>query len=182
MKKVKALFSMILFIAVAWGLGFWLFLNKIDWNSKQGPLPKADGIVVLTGGAGRIEKALELLDQGNSTKLLISGVHPKVPAGTLQNRYAKGNDLFTCCVEIDYKAIDTVGNAVQTSAWVKQNHFKSLIIVTSQYHMPRAMVEFKYHLNETSLTPVSVQTDVSFGYLLKEYHKYLFSLLRGFRQ
>ena len=138
---------------VALGLGFFGFVWLVP--DEEVVLDRnADGIVVLTGGASRIADAIELLAAGRGKRLLISGVNP----GTTTRRYrASGRGLqpssSTCCVDLDYSAINTLGNAVETRRWAIDRGFHSLIIVTSAYHMPRAIAEIAHQLPDVALIP-----------------------------
>lgn len=178
MKQLNILKSFILIIFTAWCLSFFLFYSKIDRNGTPASQDTTDGMVVLTGGAGRIDEALKLMDERKAKRLLISGVHPDVAATTLQNLTGHSEELFDCCIDIDREALDTEGNAKFTAEWVKAHNIKSLTIVTAHYHMPRAMVEFRRLHSDIILLPHPVVSDVSFRYLLTEHHKYLFALLK----
>ncbi|SNY90804.1 Uncharacterized SAM-binding protein YcdF, DUF218 family [Cohaesibacter sp. ES.047] len=122
------------------GAGLAVFTGYVLLASEKTP-QAADAIVVVTGGAGRLERAVELLNEGLGKKLLISGVHPGYSNKTLQHRYKLTSEQIKCCVELDSQALNTVANATQTSLWAHNNDYKSLIIVTSAYHMPRTMLE-----------------------------------------
>jgi uncharacterized SAM-binding protein YcdF (DUF218 family) len=102
----------------------------------------ADAIVVVTGGEDRITVALGLLRQGVGRRLLISGVNPRTSKGAIREHTGEDRRLFECCVDIGREAHDTVGNAEETRDWVGQRHYRSLIVVTSAYHMPRTLTEF----------------------------------------
>jgi uncharacterized SAM-binding protein YcdF (DUF218 family) len=119
----------------------------------------ADGIVVLTGGASRIADAIELLAAGHGKRLLISGVHRATSSAEIARLIPHYQRLVTCCVDLDHSAINTVGNAVETRRWVKDQHFTSLIVVTSAYHMPRTMAELAKQLPDIALVPFPVVTD-----------------------
>ena len=179
MTKIKVFIILVLVTLSAWGLSFGLFYQKIQWNVDTEPQIITDGIVVLTGGAGRIEEALNLMEAGQGKKLLISGVHPNVAAQTLQNLTGRGKELFECCIDIDHKALDTVGNARESAKWSKLNNLKSLTIVTAHYHMPRAMIEFRRHHKDVILVSHPVVAYVSLRYLLMEHQKYLITTLKG---
>ena len=179
MTKKKTLFILVLVTVSAWGLSFGLFFQKIQWTGDTKPQTITDGIVVLTGGAGRIDEALSLMEARDAKRLLISGVHPNVAAKTLQSLTGRGKELFECCIDIDHKALDTVGNALESSKWAKLNNLKSLTIVTAHYHMPRAMIEFRRHHKDIILVPHPVVADVSLRYLLTEHQKYLIASLKG---
>src|SRR6266478_37859 len=106
----------------------------------------ADGIVALTGGASRITDAVELLASGRGRRLLITGVGPTTNAAELVRLAPDYERWFGCCIELDYTAINTVGNAAETRRWARERGFRSLVVVTSGYHMPRAMLEIGHRL------------------------------------
>ena len=101
----------------------------------------ADGIVVFTGGGYRIDEAINLLGKGRARRLLISGVNRRTSRNELRRLTGHGAALFDCCVDIGYQALNTVGNARETRNWAARMRFRRLIIVTSNYHMPRSLIE-----------------------------------------
>jgi uncharacterized SAM-binding protein YcdF (DUF218 family) len=149
----------------------------------------ADGIVVLTGGASRIADAVDLLASGRGKRLLISGVHRATTSNEIAHLVPEYQRLIACCVDLDHSAINTVGNALETRRWVKDRGFRSLIVVTSSYHMPRTMAELARQLPDVELIPFPVVTDKlraepwwSSGptarLLVVEYVKYVFAQIR----
>jgi uncharacterized SAM-binding protein YcdF (DUF218 family) len=119
----------------------------------------ADGIVVLTGGASRIADAIELLAAGRGKRLLISGVHPTTSSSEIARLIPEYGRWLTCCVDLDHSAVNTSGNAVETKRWVTDRGFRSLIVVTSSYHMPRTMAELARRMPDVALVPYPVVTD-----------------------
>ena len=119
----------------------------------------ADGIVVLTGGTSRISDALELLASGRGKRLLITGVNPGTTTGDIAREVVNYNTLLSCCVDLDYSALNTYGNAVQARRWALAHGFHSLIVVTSAYHMPRALAELAHQLPDDRLIPFPVVSD-----------------------
>lgn len=103
---------------------------------------KADAIVVVTGGEDRIAAALALLRQRVGRRLLISGVNPRTSASAIRDHTGEDARLFECCVDIGREASDTVGNAEEARDWSTPRRYRSLIVVTSAYHMPRTLAEF----------------------------------------
>jgi len=149
----------------------------------------ADGIVALTGGRERISDAVELLAAGRGKRLLITGVNPLTRADELSRFVPRHQSMFTCCIDIDRSATNTIGNAIETRRWARQRGFRSLLVVTSAYHMPRAMAELAHQLPDVKLIPFPVVTErqraepwwTSTGAartLAFEYVKYLAALVR----
>ena len=139
--------------------GFLRFTQEVGFLSKPGDVGPADGIVVLTGGALRIDQAIDLLKNGHGRRLLISGVNPGTSADTLAHMTGTDKSWFDCCVDLDYAALNTVGNAEIATRWAEQRGFRRLILVTSDYHMPRSLREF-YRLDDVvAVTPYAVRRD-----------------------
>jgi uncharacterized SAM-binding protein YcdF (DUF218 family) len=149
----------------------------------------ADGIVVLTGAASRIPDAIELLAVERGKRLLITGVHRATSAREIVRLTPLYARYFACCVDLDRSALNTFGNALETKRWARQHNFNSLIVVTSNWHIPRAMVEIEHQLPDVTLIayPVlseKVKTEPWWSnvdtarLLFAEYLKYLFALTR----
>jgi uncharacterized SAM-binding protein YcdF (DUF218 family) len=119
----------------------------------------ADGIVVLTGGTSRVSDALELLSSGRGKRLLITGVNPGTTTSDIAHETVDYNKYLSCCVDLDYSALNTLGNAVQARHWAEAHNFHSLIVVTSAYHMPRALAELAHQLPDAELIPYPVVSD-----------------------
>src|SRR5215510_12339225 len=170
------------------GLGFIGFLSQLR-GSEERPARSADGIVVLTGGSSRVSDAMELLAAGYGKRLLISGVHPTNDVGDISRTLPDNHQLLNCCVDLDRSAINTRSNAAETRRWARERGFKSLIVVTSNYHMPRAIVELSHAMPDVTLIPFTVVGDrwrdepwwtsgATLRLLLSEYAKYVAAELR----
>jgi uncharacterized SAM-binding protein YcdF (DUF218 family) len=174
--------------ACALVFGFMLFATAVMRDHAATSAP-ADGIVVLTGGEARIAAGANLLKQGRGRRLLISGVNRKTTKEDVERISALDHKSFTCCVDLGYEALDTVGNADETRTWANANGYRKLIVVTSSYHMPRTLAELALVMPEAQFIPYTV-TPKSFpesGWwlsvrttrlLLSEYLKYLPAVAR----
>lgn len=168
--------------------GFASFHDAIA-RTEPRMLGRADGIVVLTGGAQRVNDALALLQQGHGGKLLISGVHHKTGRDELARHAPAARELLECCVDLGKGARNTIGNAIETRRWAEENRFRSLIVVTSNYHMPRTLREFRHALPGVQVTGYPVVTELAgpdrfwsdattFRLIAAEYAKYVVTRLR----
>jgi uncharacterized SAM-binding protein YcdF (DUF218 family) len=177
----------VIFFAAA--IGFVGFLSQLR-GTEHRPSSNADGIVVLTGGSSRISDAVDLLAEGYGKRLLISGVHPTNDAADISRSLPDSQSaLMKCCVDLDHSAVNTRSNAAGTRRWVHERGFKSLIVVTSNYHMPRATVELSHAMPDIRLIPFVVVGDkwrdgpwwtsgATFRLLLSEYVKYVAAEVR----
>jgi uncharacterized SAM-binding protein YcdF (DUF218 family) len=175
-------------LAVIFLGGFLLFAAGIPRSETPPPRP-ADGIVALTGGASRISDAMELLANNQGKRLLISGVNPATRPSELIRLTPEYEKLFTCCIDLGHQALNTTGNAAEIAQWSRALKFRSLIVVTSAWHMPRALVELRREMPDTELIPYSVVTERmrdapwwmsmhTARLLMLEYVKYLATLAR----
>jgi uncharacterized SAM-binding protein YcdF (DUF218 family) len=140
-------------------VGFTLFAANVSRHSAGQTLPPVapnEGIVVLTGGDRRIVEAIRLFDQRQTRRLLISGVHTATSREELRRRADLARLLFDCCVDIGYSALDTAGNAAEARAWAQTWNFRRLIVVTSNYHMPRSLIELSRAMPDVELLPFAV--------------------------
>jgi uncharacterized SAM-binding protein YcdF (DUF218 family) len=169
-------------------VGFIGFLSQLR-GAEIKPERQADGIVVLTGGSSRVSDAIDLLAGGYGKRLLISGVHPTNDASDISRSLPESKPLINCCVDLDRSAINTRSNAAQTRRWAHERGFKSLIVVTSNYHMPRAIVELSHAMPDIDLIPFAVvgekwrdepwwTSGPTFRLLLSEYVKYVAAEVR----
>src|SRR3954447_2242417 len=137
------------------GAGFIAFVAALE-RFEQPPQDRSDGIVVLTGGSQRIGDAIELLAKGYARRLLITGVNEHTSRDEIARFNPGQRRLFDCCVDLDYRARNTIGNAIETRRWVRSHGFQSLIIVTSNYHMPRTLLELDHALPGARKVPFAV--------------------------
>ncbi|WP_455481872.1 YdcF family protein [Bartonella sp. B35(2025)] len=134
----------LLIIILFFCVSFIIFSEKTEQLKPPHPLLKADAIIVLTGGENRVETGLNLLQQKLGSRLLISGVNTTTNISRFTHITHINPQLFTCCVDIGHKAINTKGNAEESAAWIKKHHYKTIYIVTHDYHMWRSLRELKY--------------------------------------
>ena len=171
-------------------LGGLLWFASTLPKSVTDPLRKTDAIVVLTGGSGRVEQGFDLIAQQRAKKLFVSGVHQGVEVEELLKIFQRSPSGVTCCLTLG-RAVDTVGNAVETEEWMREQGFQSLRLVTAAYHMPRSLVEFNRVMPAMQIIPNPVfpanfkQHDWwrwpgSAGLIVTEYNKYLVALLRSY--
>jgi uncharacterized SAM-binding protein YcdF (DUF218 family) len=177
-----------LLAAVLFAVGLLIFVSQIEKTTPSGAL-KADAIVVLTGGDSRVSEAVRLLADGHGRRLLISGVHPKTTGDMLRRINPEAERLFDCCIDLDRNARNTIENANETRRWLARRGFRSVIVVTSSYHMPRGLVELRRALPDLQLIPYpvvppSLRLDEwwahsgTFRLLVSEFVKYLASVGR----
>lgn len=169
--------------------GFISFALKIDRLRPPSPLPKADGIVVWTGkGGGRLETGAKLLQQKKGERLLISGVNKAITQDAIKTLVKVPDPISDCCIDLDYRAQDTVGNARETARWTKALGYEHIILVTSAYHMPRAEIEIGAAMGRVKITPYPVTAQDSkrwynslsrFKRIFQEYGKLLLAFITG---
>jgi len=142
-----------------WSAGLLAFAARVERSMPPGDPPDADAVVVLTGGpATRITAALQLLEAGKAKRMLISGVNREVTRNQLQILTGADKPIFDCCVDLGFTAANTVGNARETAEWARGKGYRTLILVTSDYHMPRARLELKGAMPEAIVYPYPVAT------------------------
>jgi uncharacterized SAM-binding protein YcdF (DUF218 family) len=159
------------FLVLAWLFGFLWFAIALP-----GPLDggETDAVIALTGSRGRVERAVEVLEQGKAERLLVSGVDPEVKPGEFAAQFGVSRRLLECCVTLGYQAYDTRSNAIEAAGWVTDHKAKSVRLVTADWHMRRAMLELSDALPaDVKLEADAVPSRPSFGALFLEYHKLL---------
>ncbi|HET7493355.1 MAG TPA: YdcF family protein [Bradyrhizobium sp.] len=173
-------------ILLAVGFGWFIFNIAGDEVTLD---TRADGIVALTGAAARIPEAIELLATDRGKRLLITGVHRATSSKEIARLTPLYSRYFTCCIDLDRSALNTFGNALETKRWARAHNFNSLIVVTSNWHMPRAMAELAHQLPDVTLIAYPVISEKvksepwwssldTARFLFAEYLKYVLALAR----
>jgi len=154
---------------VAWAIGFLWFAMALPQPAGD---QKTDAIVVPTGSGGRIQRGLALLRGGAASRMLVTGVDQDVKPREFAVEYDVPEQTMTCCVTLGFAALDTRGNARETSEWVEARKVRSLRLVTSDWHMRRAALELESRLPDgTTMVRDAVRTEPSLWTLFLEYHK-----------
>ena len=158
-------------ITLFWALGFIWFAMALPQPAGE---EKTDGVSVLTGGKGRIDRGLEAVRSGWSPRMFVSGVDPEVKPHEFADEYHIGSLQMTCCVTLGFAATDTTSNASEAAAWIRAQKLHSVRLVTSDWHMRRAVAELKRASPKgVEIVPDAVRTNPSFKMLFLEYHKML---------
>jgi uncharacterized SAM-binding protein YcdF (DUF218 family) len=177
----------LLLLAIAYVGGFLVFVTTLPVT--QPAAVHADGIVALTGGTERLDAATALFETGVGKRLLISGVHATTTKAALKT-LVHGGKRFACCADLGFQATNTHGNAEEAAQWARDHGYKTLIVVTASYHMPRSLTEFSAQMPHEKLIPYPVESDnldvhawwhnpVAFSVLQWEYAKYLGAVARA---
>ncbi len=181
-KIMTYLFSRMTKIFALWLIGFSIFLIILPKPSENIPT-SSDAIIVLTGDKNRVGMGVKLYELGIAKKLLISGVYPESKVIDIIQPYVSTN-INIAGIELDEKATNTDQNAIESTKWLRQNNYRSAILVTSDYHMPRALIHFKRQMPELSITPFAVissenhwlSDSQTIGRMIRAYHKFIVTL------
>jgi uncharacterized SAM-binding protein YcdF (DUF218 family) len=151
----------LLVVAMLWAVGLFAFASRVSHSTPAADPGRAQGIVALTGGSNkRLQAGMALLQAGHGRRLLISGVYRKTTREQIrQDARAVAGPIYDCCVDLGFEAIDTLGNARETAEWAKARGYDRLILVTADYHMPRALLELRGAMPKVQLVPYPVATD-----------------------
>ena len=188
-RRLKRFSVLIAVLLLAYGFGFLWFTAQMPTEAPDDSL-STDAIVVLTGGSDRLSVALDLLSADKGQKLFVSGVYRGVDVRQLLDLSQHSPEDLSCCVVLGYEADNTRGNAVETAAWVHEQGFTSLRLVTASYHMPRSLLEFHRLMPDIEIVPHPVFPEHfkqknwwmwpgSTSLLFTEYTKYLVAQVRG---
>jgi uncharacterized SAM-binding protein YcdF (DUF218 family) len=168
MRSFRRLVSLVILV---WLLGF-------IWFAIMLPMPaageKTDGVIVLTGSGGRIERGLEALNKGWASQLLVSGVFRDVKPREFMAGYHVSPRLMQCCITLGFQSTDTRSNANEAARWIAANRFKSVRLITNDWHMRRAEYELRRVMpSGVTVMPDAIRSQSSFQTLVVEYHKLL---------
>jgi uncharacterized SAM-binding protein YcdF (DUF218 family) len=182
-RRRRPLMRLLLFAALAYVAGFAIWALLLP-SPRESDGVIADAIVALTGNGNRLAPAVQLLELGHGERLLISGVN-KATSKTELKALLKGGDNFDCCADLGFDAADTRGNAAEAAQWAHGRQYKSLIVVTASYHMPRSLLEFAATMPDVTLIPFPIVADppseISWASLQRlngEFAKFLASWVR----
>lgn len=175
-------------LVVSWMGGLAWFARSLP-DEVSDPVTATDAIVVLTGGSLRVQSGLALLAAGKAKKLFVSGVYHGTDLAALLRSDHALSERAACCIVLGYEADNTQGNATETAAWMRQEGFHSLRLVTSSYHMPRSLLEFSRAMPEVRIIahpvfPERVKQERWWAWpgtaslIVAEYQKYLLALAR----
>jgi uncharacterized SAM-binding protein YcdF (DUF218 family) len=160
-------------LILLYALGFVLFAFTLGKPAKADAQP-VDAAVVLTGGPGRIEHAIDVIKEHKAKRLLVAGADPSVTKSDLARRIPGSRSWLVCCVDLGSESVDTRSNAEEAGRWLARRNYQSVRLITSDWHMRRARYEFEKGLNDKyQLTTDAVRTEPSFVTLFGEYNKYL---------
>jgi len=164
-RRLLALFLLV------WALGFVLFVVALPRPAGQ---VRTDGIVVPTGAPGRIARGSDVIRAGLARRMLISGVERTVRPGELAEKQAIPMAVVACCIDLGRQAVDTRSNAAETVLWVRRHGYRSIRLVTTDWHMPRARFELSRALGDTVvIVPDALRSNADLIVLWREYNKYL---------
>lgn len=150
----------LLLAIVLWTVGLLAFVSRVADSTPAADPRVSDGVVALTGAStARLTAAVHLLEIGKAQHVLISGVNQKVSRADIRGVTKATRRYYDCCVELGFRATDTVGNARETAVWARSHDYRSLIVVTSDFHIPRAMLELRAAMPDLRLTPYPVKSE-----------------------
>jgi uncharacterized SAM-binding protein YcdF (DUF218 family) len=159
-------------VAILYALGFFLF--SVTLGEPAGSDARTDGIVAITGGEGRIEQGIEMLGDGRGKRMLIAGADPAVTKADLVRRLGGKRRLVQCCVDLGSESVDTRSNAEEAKRWIGKRNYRSIRLITSDWHMRRAEYEFRRQLGKNvTIVPDAVRSEPRFITLFGEYNKYV---------
>jgi uncharacterized SAM-binding protein YcdF (DUF218 family) len=152
--------ALLLIVIALWTAGLMAFASRVDDLTPPPDPPVSDAVVALTGAStARLTAAVHLLEIGKARRMLISGVNQKVSRADIRGVTKATRRFYDCCVDLGFRATSTVGNARESADWAKAHNVRSLIVVTSDFHIPRAMLELRAAMPDVALTPYAVKSE-----------------------
>lgn len=187
-RRRRLLLVFVVVAFAAWLAGLLLFVDGVPRDVERSAV-ETDAIVVLTGGTLRLERGLQLLGQKRAKKLFVSGVHRGVDVRELLRLSRQSPQALDCCITLGYSADHTAGNARETAEWMRKEGFRTLHLVTANYHMPRSLLEFGEAMPEIEIRPHPVFPEHvkmddwwrwpgTAALIVGEYNKYLIAISR----
>jgi uncharacterized SAM-binding protein YcdF (DUF218 family) len=167
---IRFFFRLVAFVLLLYLIGLAVFAILLP---KPAGDERTDGIVVLTGGTGRLERGFALMQRGLAQRMLISGVARTVRPQELAAHYHVDPHQFDCCITLGREAFDTRSNADEVANWLGRQHFRSIRLVTNDLHMRRARYEIRKRIGEVTIVSDAVATNPDFRQIFVEYNKYL---------
>ena len=162
---------LIIVLLLAWALGFAWFALALPQPHAGG---KTDGVIVLTGAEGRVARGLEALRKGWARSLLVSGVDREVKPREFVAVYHIAPAQMACCVTLGFESVDTRSNAREAARWIANNKFRSVRLVTTDWHMRRAAFELDLMKPKgVKVIRDAVASQPSLETLFTKYHKLL---------
>jgi uncharacterized SAM-binding protein YcdF (DUF218 family) len=156
---MKSLAALVILIMI-WTVGLLAFATRVQHSTPAPEPPVADGIVALTGASViRLEAATKLLEEGKGKRLLVSGVNRQASRADILDVTKARKKLYDCCVDLGFMAADTVGNAEETAEWARAKGYRKIILVTADFHMPRALLELRSAMPDAEIVPYPVLTE-----------------------
>lgn len=156
-------------LALLWALGFVIFAIALPRPAGD---VHTDGVIVLTGSTGRIQRGLEVLDKGWAKQLLVAGVDKEVRPHEFAIEYGVGARTMGCCVTLGYQSVDTRSNAAEAQRWIERNKMTSVRLVTTDWHMRRARADFAAAIpSSVRVVTDAVPSQPSLRTLFREYNK-----------
>jgi len=153
------LLAAIVVVIMIWAVGLLAFAQRVERSTPPPEPARADAIVALTGASDlRLEAAARLLERGKGERLLISGVNREASRADIRGVTGAVKPIYDCCVDLGYTAADTIGNAGEIAEWARAKDYSRLIVVTSDYHMPRSILEIRAAMPEATLVEYPVVT------------------------
>ncbi|WP_374656863.1 YdcF family protein [Phenylobacterium sp.] len=158
---MRGLAALLVVVAI-WAAGLLAFAERVQRSTPAAEPEQAEGIVVLTGAGSnaRIAAAMALLEDGKGRRMLVSGVSREASREDIRVVSRAARRLYDCCVDLGFDAANTLGNARETEEWARAMRYDRLIIVTADYHIPRAMLELRGAMPGKRLVAYPVETPV----------------------